>query len=182
MISRKCAAMDYSAILAVTLRVNDPSQDWRVAATPIKDSSFKSTNFAGGSTLVIPSTSKYPKAALDFILWLTSKQGQSLKYGVDNSLGLAKQDVYNEALPTSKDVSKQLSGNPDWKQALATSSIPTRASGVSPAYSKSYQLLADMQQRILLKHSNVNQELDSTQQAVQQLIDQSKQKNPELYK
>jgi multiple sugar transport system substrate-binding protein len=182
MISRKCAAMDYSAALAVTLRVNDPSQDWRVAATPVKDSSFKPINYGGGSALVVPSTSKYPKAAMDFILWLTSRQGQSLKYGVDNSMGLSRVDVFNEALPSSKAVSSQLNGNPDWKQALATSSVPTRPSGVSPAYSKAYQLLADMQQRILLKRSNVNQELGSTQQAVQQLIDQSMQSNPDLYK
>jgi multiple sugar transport system substrate-binding protein len=182
MISRKCAAMDFSAALAVTLRVNDPSQDWRVASFPVKDASAKPANFAGGSSLVIPSTSKYPKAAMDFILWLTSKQGQSLKYGADNSLGLAKQDVFNEAVPANREVNKQLSANPDWKQALATSGVPTRASGVSPAYSNAYQLLADMQERILLKRSNVNQELGTTQQAVQQLIDQSMQKNPELYK
>ncbi|HEY4028667.1 MAG TPA: extracellular solute-binding protein [Candidatus Dormibacteraeota bacterium] len=182
MISRKCAAMDYSAALAVTLRVNDPSQDWRVAATPVKDASFKATNFAGGSALVVPSTSKYPRAALDFILWLTSREGQSLKYGVDNSLGLAKQDVFNEATPSSRDVGSRLTGNPDWKQALATSGVPTRPSGVSPAYSRAYQLLADMQQRILLKRSSVDQELGSTQGAVQQLIDDSMQKNPELYR
>jgi multiple sugar transport system substrate-binding protein len=181
MISRKCAAMNYSANLAVTLKVNDPSQDWRVAATPVKDASSKSTNFAGGSALVLPSTSKYPKEALDFVLWLTSKEGQGLKYAVDKSLALAKTDTFNQALPSNKEVSKQLSASADWKQALATSSIPTRASGVSPAYSTAYQLLADMQERILLKKSNVNQELTTTQQAVQQLLDQSRQKNPELY-
>jgi ABC-type glycerol-3-phosphate transport system substrate-binding protein len=182
MISRKCAAMDFSAALAVTLKVNDPSQDWRVAPTPVKDASFKTTNFGGGSALVVPSTSKYPKAALDFILWLTSREGQALKYGVDNSLGLSRVDVFNEAVPASRQVSQQLNGNADWKQALATSSVPTRASGVSPAYSKAYQLLADMQQRILLKRSNVTQELTTTQQAVQQLLDDSVQKNPDLYK
>jgi multiple sugar transport system substrate-binding protein len=181
MISRKCAAMDFSAALAVTLKVNDPSQDWRVAPIPVKDASFKATNYAGGSALVIPSTSKYPKAALDFILWLTSKEGQDLKYAVDPSLGLAKTDVFNEAVPANRDVNKQLSGNADWKQALATSAVPTRPSGVSPIYSTAYQQLADMQQRILLKRSNVSQELGATQQSVQQLIDQSKQKNPELY-
>jgi multiple sugar transport system substrate-binding protein len=182
MISRKCAAMDFSAALAVTLRVNDPSQDWRVAPTPVKDASFKATNFGGGSALVIPSTSKYPKAALDFVLWLTSREGQALKYGVDNSLGLARVDVFNEAVPASRQVNQQLNGNADWKQALATSGVPTRASGVSPAYSKAYQLLADMQQRILLKRSNVTQELATTQQAVQQLLDDSMQKNPDLYR
>jgi multiple sugar transport system substrate-binding protein len=182
MVSRKCAAMNYSAILAVTLKVNDPSQDWEVAPIPVENTSFKATNFAGGSALVIPATSKYPKQALDFILWLTSQQGQDLKFGVDNSLGLAKTDIFNEAMPTNKAVAKQLNGNADWKPALGTINVPTRASGVSPVYSQAYQLLADMQQRIMLKNSNVNQELTTTQQAVQQLIDQSKQKNPELYK
>jgi multiple sugar transport system substrate-binding protein len=181
MISRKCAAMNYSANLAVTLKVNDPSQDWRVAATPLKDAAGKATNYAGGSALVVPSTSKYPKEALDFILWLTSKEGQDLKYGVDNSLALAKTDVFNQALPSNKEVSKQLGGSADWKQALATSGVPTRPSGISPIYSTAYQMLADMQERILLKRANVSQELTSTQQAVQQLIDQSRQKNPELY-
>jgi multiple sugar transport system substrate-binding protein len=181
MISRKCAAMDFSAALAVTLKVNDPSQEWKVAPIPVKDSSFKATNYSGGSALVVPATSKYPKEALDFILWLTSKEGQQLKYGVDNSLGLAKTDIFNEAVPANKDVNKQLTGSPDWKEALATSAVPTRPSGVSPIYSTAYQQLADMQQRILLKKTNVAQELAATQQSVQQLIDQSKQKNPELY-
>jgi len=182
MISRKCAAMNYSAALAVTLKVNDPSQDWEVAPTPVENSSSKATNYAGGSALVIPTTSKYPKAALDFIMWLTSQEGQDLKFAVNNSLGLAKTDVFNEALPASRAVGKQLNGNPDWKPALGTINVPTRPSGVSPIYSQAYQLLADMQQRIMLKRTNVNQELATTQQAVQQLIDQSMQKNPELYK
>jgi ABC-type glycerol-3-phosphate transport system substrate-binding protein len=182
MISRRCAAMNYSAGLAVTLKVNDPSQDWRVVMTPAQKAGDKQVNYAGGSALVVPSTSKYPKAALDFILWLTSQEGQRLKFAVDPSLSLAKTDVFNEALPASKTVSQQLSGNNDWKAALSTSSVPTRPSGVSPAYSASYQLLADMQERILLKRSNVKQELQTTQLAVQTLLDQSQQKNPELYK
>jgi multiple sugar transport system substrate-binding protein len=181
MISRKCAAMNYSAALAVTLKVNDPSQDWRVAPTPVQESSGKQANFAGGSALMIPSTSAHPKEALDFITWLTSQQGQGLKYGADNSLGLAKTDIFNQAVPANRAVNKQLSGSADWKQALATSTVPTRASGVSPIYSTAYQLLADMQERILLKRTNVTQELTTTQAAVQQLIDQSRQKNPELY-
>jgi multiple sugar transport system substrate-binding protein len=181
MISRKCAAMNFSAILATTLKVNDPSQDWRVVATPVKDASTKPTNFAGGSALMMPSTSAHPKEALDFMMWLTSQQGQSLKYGVDNSLALSKTDLYNQAVPANKSVNSKLSGSADWKQALATSTVQTRASGVSPIYSTAYQMLADMQERILLKKTNVTQELTTTQAAVQQLIDQSRQKNPELY-
>jgi len=182
MISRKCAAMNYSASLAVTLKVNDPATDWRVAPIPVQQSSNKAYNYAGGSSLVIPSTSKYPKEALAFMLWLTSKEGQSLKYGEDPSLGLSRTDIFNESLPANKQVVAQLGGKADWKQALATANVPTRASGVSPIYSKAYQNLADMQQRIILKRSNVNSELASTQQQVQALIDASIQANPDLYK
>jgi hypothetical protein len=39
-----------------------------------------------------------------------------------------------------------------------------------------------MQERILLKHTNVDQELASTEQQVQRLLDQSSQQNPQLYK
>jgi multiple sugar transport system substrate-binding protein len=182
MVSRKCAAMNYSASLAVTLKVNDPATDWRVAPIPVQQASNKAYNYAGGSALVIPSTSKYPKEALDFIVWLTSKEGQSLKYGEDPGLGLAKTDIFNEALPANKQVVQQLSGKADWKQALATSNVPTKPSGVTPVYSKAYQVLADMQQRIILKRANVNSELAGAQQQVQALIDQSVQSNPDLYK
>jgi ABC-type glycerol-3-phosphate transport system substrate-binding protein len=182
MVARKCAAMNYSSNLAATLKVNDPATDWQVAPIPVQTANDKAINYAGGSALVIPSTSKYPKQALDFMLWLTSKEGQALKFGQDPSLGLARTDIFNQALPTNKQVSQQLSGNADWKAALSTSNVPTRPSGVSPIYSSAYQALADMQQRIILKRTNVTQELTQTQAQVQQLIDQSKQKNPELYK
>ena len=39
-----------------------------------------------------------------------------------------------------------------------------------------------MQERIILKRTNVTQELTATQQQVQQLIDQSMQTNADLYK
>ena len=181
-ISRKCAAMDFSAGQALLLKVNDPNTDWRVAPYPLQKKSNKPYNYAGGSALVIPSTSKYPKAALDFIMWLTSQEGQSLKYGLNPGLNLAQQDIFNEALPANKVVSAKLSKKPEWKQALATSNVPVRISGLSPVFSKSYQLLADMQDRILLKKTNVRTELSSTQQQVQTLIDQSKQQNADLYK
>jgi ABC-type glycerol-3-phosphate transport system substrate-binding protein len=182
MIGHQCAAMNYSSNLAATLKANDAATDWRVAPIPVQQASDKAYNYAGGSALVIPSTSKYPKEALDFILWLTSKEGQALKFGQDKSLGLAKTDIFNQSLPASKQVTQQLSSNADWKQALSTSNVPTKPSGVSPVYSKAYEDLAAMQERIILKRTNVNQELAATQQQVQQLIDQSMQTNPELYK
>ena len=70
-----------SCNLAATLKTNDPATDWRVAPIPVQQASDKPYNYAGGSALVIPSTSKYPKEALDFILWLTSREGQALKFG-----------------------------------------------------------------------------------------------------
>lgn len=181
MVSRKCASEVYSANSAQTLAFNDPSTDWKVATLPAKDSSHKPTNFVGGSALMVPSTAKYPKAALDFARWLTSHEGQNLKYGVDKSLGLTRQDIGQENLPANKTTVQQVSQDPNWKQALATANVPTRVSGISPAYSKAYQLLADMQERILLKHTNVDQELAATQQQVQQLLDQASQQNPQLY-
>lgn len=181
-ISRKCAAMDFSASQALLLKVNDPNTDYRVAPYPVEKKGNKGWNYAGGSALVIPSTSKYPKAALDFIMWLTSQEGQSLKYGLNPGLSLAQTDIFNEALPANKTVSAKLAKKPEWKQALATSNVPVRISGLSPVFSKSYQLLADMQDRILLKKTNVRTELATTQQQVQALIDQSRQLNADLYK
>lgn len=181
MVSGKCAAMDYSSDLAQQLQFNDPNTMWKVAPLPAKDAQHKPVNFVGGSALVVPSTSKYPKAALDFILWLTSKQGQNLKYGVDKSLGVSKNDISQQGLPPNKATAAKLSSDKSWTQALATSKVPTRPSGISPAYSNSYQLLADMQERIILKHTNVSQELASTQTQVQALIDKSMQQNPGLY-
>lgn len=182
MVSGKCAAMDYSSGLAQQLMFNDPKTDWRVAPLPAENASHKAVNFVGGSALAIPATAKYPKQALDFVLWLTSQQGQDIKYGVDNSLGLSQANIAGQALPPNKATVGKLGQNKSWKQALATVKVPSRVSGISPAYSNSYQLLADMQERIILKHTNVSDELASTQQAVQALIDKSVQQNPDLYK
>jgi multiple sugar transport system substrate-binding protein len=182
MVSHKCAAMDYSSALAQSLQFNDPSTDWRVAPLPAKDASHKPVNFVGGSALAIPSTAKYPKQALEFAMWLTSQQGQDLKYGVDSSLNLSRADLSNEALPSNRATGDKLKSNKSWQQPLATMNVPSRPSGISPAYSNAYQLLADMQERIVLKRTSVDQELASTQQQVQALLDKSIQKNPELYK
>ncbi|HEX2184442.1 MAG TPA: extracellular solute-binding protein, partial [Chloroflexota bacterium] len=83
MVSRQCVGVNWSTNLARQLRANDPSTEWRVAAIPPMDASHKPINFAGGSALVIPATSRYPKEALDFILWLTDEKAQRLKWGVD---------------------------------------------------------------------------------------------------
>jgi ABC-type glycerol-3-phosphate transport system substrate-binding protein len=174
--------MDLSADLALGLQLNDPSTDWRVAPTPTRTTRNKPINFAGGSTLVIPSTAKHPKEALAFILWLTSQQGQRLKYGLDNSLGLSKQDLYTGAVPANRAVAQVLRKDPNWKQALATVEVPTRTDGPSPVFSKAYQVLADMQARIILKNTNVMAELKAAQRQVQKLLDQGIKANPELYK
>ena len=182
MVSRRCAAMDLSADLALGLQLNDPSTDWRVAPTPTRTTRNKPINFAGGSTLVIPSTAKHPKEALAFLLWLTSQQGQRLKYGLDNSLGLSKQDLYTGAVPANRAVAQVLRKDPNWKQALATVDVPTQPDGPSPVFSKAYQVLADMQARIILKNANVMTELKAAQRQVQKLLDQGIKANPELYK
>jgi len=181
MISNRCAAMNYSASFVLTLNLNDPGVDWRVAPIPGRTTSNKPVNFAGGSSLVVPATSKHPKEALDFILWLTSQEGQRLKFGLGKSLGVAKQDLYGQALPANREVAQQLSKQAAWKQASATVDVPTRAAGTSPAYSKIYQILADMQSRIVLKDANVKQQLKAAQQQAQKLLDQAVKANPQLY-
>ena len=163
--------MDLSADLALGLQLNDPGTDWRVAPTPTRTTRNKPINFAGGSTLVIPSTAKHPKEALAFLLWLTSQQGQRLKYGLDNSLGLSKQDLYTGAVPANRAVAQVLRKDPNWKQALATVDVPTQPDGPSPVFSKAYQVLADMQARIILKNANVMAELKAAQRQVQKLLD-----------
>ena len=168
--------------LAFQLKVNDPATDWRVAPMPAEQSGGKAVNYAGGSSLVIPSTSRYPKQALDFMLWLTSKEGQDLKFGVDKSLNLSTNDISAQGVPANKQVGATLLKDKAWTQAVATMNVPTRASGVSPIYSKAYDILAAVEQNIILKHSDVRTELAAAQQKVQALIDQSMQKNPELYK
>ncbi|MFZ0214372.1 MAG: extracellular solute-binding protein [Candidatus Dormiibacterota bacterium] len=183
MVSHKCAAMDFSASFVQQLKLNDPSTNWGAAPIPAENASHQAENYVGGSALAVPTTSKHPKQALDFILWLTSQQGQNLKWGVDKSLNLSETDITNnQALPASKGTAATLAKDPSWKESLATVHVPVRVSGISPAYSDAYQLLADMQQRILLKRTNVEGELTTTQQQVQQLIDTSVQQNPSLYK
>jgi ABC-type glycerol-3-phosphate transport system substrate-binding protein len=87
MISRQCAGINLSSNLVMTLRLNDPSTDWRVAPIAAIDAEHKPLNFAGGSALMIPSTSRYPKEALDFMTWLTSEGTQRLKYGLEAGPG-----------------------------------------------------------------------------------------------
>jgi multiple sugar transport system substrate-binding protein len=180
MISRKCAAMNTSSNLTMGLQTNDPKTDWRVAPPPSKEAGQQPVTFGGGSALAIPSTAAHPKEAVDFMMWLTSDEGQGLKYGVTKDLGLAEEDYY-AANPVSKAVSETLKTNdPKWKQALLT--IPSRAAGISPAYSKIYDILAAMQERIIRSNANVDEELKSAQQQSQQLLDQSIAQYPDLYK
>jgi multiple sugar transport system substrate-binding protein len=182
MISRKCAAMNTSSNLILGLQNNDPKTDWRVAPPPSKDAGGQAqVTFGGGSALAIPSTAAHPKEAMDYIMWLTSDDGQKLKWGVTKDLALTNDDIYAQANPVSKPVSEALqTEDPKWKGAILT--IPSRPAGVSPAFSKIYDILAAMQERIIRSNTNVDEELATAQKQAQDLLDQSIVGYPLLYK
>ena len=179
MISRKCAAVIYSSDLILQLQANDPKTDWRVAPIQSETGSGQPKTYGGGSALTVPSTAAQPKEAMDFILWLTSDNGQKLKYAVTKDLNLADQDLYSQANPASQAVSDQLKNDPKWKQSILT--IPSQPPGISPAFSKIYQLLADMQERIVRSNADVASELANVQQQSQTLLDQAIANYPQLY-
>jgi multiple sugar transport system substrate-binding protein len=179
MISRKCAAVIYSSDLILQLQANDPKTDWRVAPIQSEDGNGQPKTYGGGSALGISSTAAHPKEAADFILWLTSDDTQRLKYGVTQGLGLADQDLFSQANPASIAVSDQLKNDPKWKQSILT--VPSQPPGISPAFSKIYQLLADMQERIVRSSADVPSELANVQQQSQQLLDQAIANYPQLY-
>jgi len=182
MVSRQCAAINLSSYEVLRYAANDPDTDFRVAPFPVKDDSFESVNFAGGSALVIPSTSAHPEEALAFMLWLTSEETQRVKYGVDEGLEISLEDLYDQATPANRAALEALADDPTWEQALATYDIPTLpAGGLSPVYSQSYEILASMQERIVLTDANVEEELQAAQQEVQLLIDANMEAQPELY-
>jgi multiple sugar transport system substrate-binding protein len=179
MISRKCAAVIYSSDLILQLEANDPKTDWRVAPLQSEDGKGQPKTYGGGSALAIPSTAAHPKEAMDFIMWLTSDDTQKLKYGVTQGLNIADQDLYSQANPASIAVSDALKNDPKWKQSIVT--VPSQPPGVSPAFSKIYQLLADMQERIVRSNADVPTELANVQQQAQQLLDQAIANDPQLY-
>jgi multiple sugar transport system substrate-binding protein len=181
MISRKCAAMDISTNFTLSLQTNDPKTDWRVAPPPSMNANANPVTFGGGSALAIPSTAAHPKEALDFMMWLTSDETQSMKFGATKDLGLTDDDIFAQATPVSKSTSENLKNNdPKWKQAILI--IPSRPAGVSPAFSKIYDILAAAQERIIRSGANVDEELATAQQQSQQLLDQSITQYPNLYK
>ena len=57
-----------------------------------------------------------------------------------------------------------------------------RAAGISPAYSKIYDILAQMQERIIRSNADVDEELKAAQAQAQPLLDQSISQYPDLYK
>ena len=179
MISRKCAAVVYSSDLILQLQANDPKTDWRVAPIQSENGTGQPKTYGGGSALAVPSTAAHPKEAVDFILWLTSDDTQKLKYGISKDLGLADQDLYSQANPASMAISDQLKTDAKWKQSILT--VPSQPPGISPAFSKIYQLLADMQERIVRSNPDVNSELTSVQQQAQPLLDQAIANFPQLY-
>jgi multiple sugar transport system substrate-binding protein len=180
MISRKCAAMDTSTNFTLSLQANDPKTDWRVAPPPSMTANPNPVTFGGGSALAIPSTVTHPKEALDFMMWLTSDEGQNLKYAVTKDLGLTNDDLYAQATPSSKNTAEALKSDTKWKQAILI--IPSRPAGVSPAFSKIYDILAAAQERIIRSNANVDEELATAQLQSQQLLDQSIAQYPNLYK
>lgn len=182
MVSRQCAAINLSTYEVLRYAANDPDADFRVATFPTKDETFEPVNFAGGSALVVPSTSAHPEEALDFILWLTSEETQRMKYGMEGDLEFTEEDLFDQATPANRAVLEALSEDPVWEQALATSDVPTRpAGGLSPTYSQAYEVLASMQERIVLTDADVESELQAAQEEVQALIDQSMAELPDLY-
>jgi ABC-type glycerol-3-phosphate transport system substrate-binding protein len=164
-------------------KANAPDTDFRVAPYVTKDETFDPVNFAGGSALTIPSTAAHPKEALDFMLWLTSADTMRLKYGMEGDLGVSDQDIFDQDLPTNKTVAAELADDPVWEQATATFDVPTRpAGGLSPVYSRAYEVLASMQEQIALTDVDVEEALQKAQSDIQALIDQNMQDMPELYK
>lgn len=181
MISRQCAGMNLSSDLAMQLRANDPSTDWRVTPIPAMDASHQPVNFAGGSSLIVPSTSAHPKEALDFIMWLTDQEAQRLKWGLDSGLQVSAEDLAAEATPANKKVATDPTLASDSRWAGVIVNVDTRPSGVSPIYSQAYQILADAQERIARTQSDPRTELSAAQDQIQKLIDDNKAKMPELY-
>src|SRR5665811_1398765 len=182
MVARQCAAINLSTTTVLLYQANAPETDFRVARYPTRDESFDPVNFAGGSALVVPSTSANPEAALDFILWLTSEETQRLKYGVEGDLGISEQDLFDQDLPTNIAVAEVLADDPTWSEAMATFDIPTRpAGGLSPVYSRAYDVYASMQERIALTDVDVLSELEAAEADVQALIDENMEQLPALY-
>lgn len=182
MVSGQCAAVNISATAVLLYQANAPDTDFRVAAYPTKDDSFEPVNFAGGSALVVPSTSAHPEEALDFILWLTSAETQRIKFGMEGDLGVSDQDIFDQDLPTNSVVATELNEDPAWEQATATFDIPTQpAGGLSPVYSRAYEVLATMQEEIALTDVDVEEALQQAQADIQALIDENMEQMPELY-
>jgi multiple sugar transport system substrate-binding protein len=179
MISRKCAAVNYSSDMVLQLENNDPKTDWRVAPFPSEVAGTPGFTYGGGSALVVPSTAAHPKEALDFMLWLSSDDVQRMKWNMSPELGLNPEDVYSQANPASRAVSDQLKADPKWKQSILET--PSRPPGISPAFSKIYDILAASQERIIRSNANVEEELRTAQGQSQDLLNAAIVKYPTLY-
>jgi multiple sugar transport system substrate-binding protein len=181
MVARTCAGMDGSTNLTMQLRANDPDTDWRSAPIVSLDAQHPQVNFAGGSALIVPSTSKHPKEALDFMMWLTDVPAQRLKWGLDKDLGLSLADIANQATPDNRLVASDpaLNEDPMWRGVL--NPVPPRTPGVSPVYSQIYTVLGDMQERVFRTQNDLDTELTTAQSKAQQLLDDNVAKMPDLY-
>jgi len=161
------------------LENNDPKTDWRVAPFPTETAGTQGYTYGGGSALVVPSTAAHPKEALDFMLWLASDEVQAMKWALTPELGLNPEDVYSQANPASKAVSDQLKKDPKWKQSILDT--PSRPPGISPAFSKIYDIVAAAQERMIRSNSSVEDELNTAQGQAQGLLDQAIAAYPALY-
>lgn len=179
--SRQCASVNWSSYLVRRLRASDASTDWRVASIPAQDASHQPTNYAGGSALVVLSTSKHPKEALDFILWLTDVETQRVKFGIDTGVEVPAQDLADQAAPVTRSLTTdpKLRQDPNWSGVLLN--VPTRPAGISPVYSKAYELLADMQERIIRTNSDIAAEEKGAQDKIQALLDDDRKQHADLY-
>ena len=76
-------------------------------------------------------------------------------------------------------------GSQNWSircPACAQTSIPSKPAGPSPAFSKIYDILAAMQERVIRSNANVDEELATAQKQSQDLLDQAITSYPDLYK
>jgi ABC-type glycerol-3-phosphate transport system substrate-binding protein len=115
------------------------------------------------------------------MLWLTDVEAQRLKYGLDPSLGLAQEDIADQSTPANRTVASDpaLAEDPLWKGAI--NQTPPRTPGISPVYSQIYQVLADMQERIIRTNNDLDTELQNAQAAAQKLLDDNVAQMPSLY-
>jgi len=89
--------------------------------------------------------------------------------------------VANQATPANRVVATDpgLNEDPMWKGVL--NPVPPRTPGLSPVYSQVYQVLGDMQERVVRTNNDLDTELSTAQAKAQTLLDDNIARMPELY-